>query len=191
MVQDTTPWYEQSRIDVSSTDPVFPTYNAAIRPAPVSRNFAPQGQVPSSSASPVSAHLLAPPSQGQKRKAESSQTSHLSPDEQSRVAAEEDKRRRNTAASARFRVKKKQREQNLEKTVKEINDENAALKAKLKNVEQENAWLKGLFTEMTSKDKASKEPFNVNVALQKLRKESEERQIPEVKDPKRGVGTAA
>ena len=36
-------------------------------------------------------------------------------EEQSRSMAEDDKRRRNTAASARFRVKKKQREQALEK----------------------------------------------------------------------------
>lgn len=36
-----------------------------------------------------------------------------------RLAAEEDKRRRNTAASARFRVKKKQRDQELERRARE------------------------------------------------------------------------
>lgn len=68
-------------------------------------------------------------------------------DEAARQAAEEDKRRRNTAASARFRIKKKQREQALEKTAKEMTDKVAMLEARLQQVETENAWLKSLITE--------------------------------------------
>lgn len=63
------------------------------------------------------------------------------------MAAEEDKRRRNTAASARFRIKKKQREQALERTVKEATEKNAALEARVQELERENKWLKDLITE--------------------------------------------
>ncbi|KAK5746369.1 hypothetical protein LTR17_000749 [Elasticomyces elasticus] len=68
-------------------------------------------------------------------------------EEASRFAAEEDKRRRNTAASARFRVKKKQREQALEKASKEMNDKVARLEGKVQRLEMENRWLKELITE--------------------------------------------
>lgn len=68
-------------------------------------------------------------------------------DGNARVAAEEDKRRRNTAASARFRVKKKQREQALEKTAKDMSDKVNILETRIQQLETENAWLKGLITE--------------------------------------------
>lgn len=68
-------------------------------------------------------------------------------DESARGAAEEDKRRRNTAASARFRVKKKQREQALEKSAKEMADRVTAMEARIQQLETENTWLKGLITE--------------------------------------------
>lgn len=75
----------------------------------------------------------------------------------SRVAAEEDKRRRNTAASARFRVKKKQREQALEKSAKEMSDKVAALEQKISQLETENQWLKKLVLEKNEGSSASKE----------------------------------
>lgn len=65
----------------------------------------------------------------------------------SRMAAEEDKRRRNTAASARFRIKKKQREQALEKSAKEMTDKVTALENKVAQLETENKWLKNLLVE--------------------------------------------
>lgn len=68
-------------------------------------------------------------------------------EEASRMAAEEDKRRRNTAASARFRIKKKQREQALEKQTKEMSDKVSALESKVQQLEMENKWLKELITE--------------------------------------------
>jgi hypothetical protein len=68
-------------------------------------------------------------------------------DDGARVAAEEDKRRRNTAASARFRIKKKQREQALEKTAKEMTDKASKLETKVSQLEMENKWLKSLITE--------------------------------------------
>ncbi|KAF6843981.1 regulatory protein cys-3 [Colletotrichum musicola] len=68
-------------------------------------------------------------------------------EEQSRLAAEEDKRRRNTAASARFRIKKKQREQALEKSAKEMTDKVQALEQRITLLETENRWLKNLVME--------------------------------------------
>ncbi|KAF4436496.1 hypothetical protein F53441_13236 [Fusarium austroafricanum] len=68
-------------------------------------------------------------------------------EEASRHAAEEDKRRRNTAASARFRIKKKQREQALEKSAKEMSEKVTALESKVQQLEMENKWLKNLLVE--------------------------------------------
>lgn len=73
--------------------------------------------------------------------------SALGLEEQSRMTVDEDKRRRNTAASARFRVKKKQREQALERTVREASEVNASLEARVAQLEMENRWLKNLLTE--------------------------------------------
>jgi chromosome condensin MukBEF ATPase and DNA-binding subunit MukB len=66
------------------------------------------------------------------------------PDEATRVAAEEDKRRRNTLASARFRAKKKMREQALEKDHKEMTAKIDKLEVRIKELELENKWLRGL-----------------------------------------------
>lgn len=68
-------------------------------------------------------------------------------EEASRLAADEDKRRRNTAASARFRVKKKQREQALERTAKEMTDKCLLLEQRINRLEMENKWLKSLIVE--------------------------------------------
>ena len=68
-----------------------------------------------------------------------------------RFSAEEDKRRRNTAASARFRVKKKQREQAVEKTAKEMTDKVTRLEDTVAELKKENCLLKGLLTEKMGK----------------------------------------
>jgi len=60
---------------------------------------------------------------------------------------EEEKRRRNTAASARFRVKKKEREQVLEKTANEVRDRVRGLESRVQMLERENGWLRGLVGE--------------------------------------------
>jgi len=64
-----------------------------------------------------------------------------------KLAAEEDKRRRNTAASARFRIKKKMREQALERTAREMTAKVEALETKLRELELENKWLRSLVVE--------------------------------------------
>lgn len=90
------------------------------------------------------------PVAGEKRKAEGNHVSPnrtLSFEEASRLAAEEDKRKRNTAASARFRIKKKQREQALEKSAKEMTEKVTMLEGRISALETENKWLKSLVTE--------------------------------------------
>jgi len=64
--------------------------------------------------------------------------------ELNRIAAEDDKRRRNTAASARFRVKKKQRESALEDTVRELNGKLEKLEKELEATKVENNFLRDL-----------------------------------------------
>ncbi|KAF8933964.1 hypothetical protein BGZ58_006032 [Dissophora ornata] len=73
------------------------------------------------------------------------------PDYLQKVAAEEDKRRRNTAASARFRYKKKLREQALEQTAKEQTVRAETLEARVKELEMEVKWLRGLIVEKDSR----------------------------------------
>ncbi|CAG8578003.1 16884_t:CDS:1 [Cetraspora pellucida] len=75
-----------------------------------------------------------------------SQTSQ-DPELAAKIAAEEDKRRRNTAASARFRVKKKIREQALERTVKEMTSKAETLEGRVKELEMEIKWLRSLIVE--------------------------------------------
>ncbi|KAI7881788.1 hypothetical protein K492DRAFT_236466 [Lichtheimia hyalospora FSU 10163] len=57
---------------------------------------------------------------------------------------EEDKRRRNTAASARFRAKKKLREQAMEQAVKEMSEKSEKLEERVKDLEHEIKWLRSL-----------------------------------------------
>ncbi|KAJ1962869.1 hypothetical protein IWQ62_003391 [Dispira parvispora] len=66
---------------------------------------------------------------------------------QFQLAGEEDKRRRNTAASARFRAKKKLREQAMERTAKEMTAKAEALEQRVKELETEIKWLRGLVIE--------------------------------------------
>ncbi|CAJ0830915.1 10117_t:CDS:2 [Entrophospora sp. SA101] len=71
----------------------------------------------------------------------------INPDNAAKLAAEEDKRRRNTAASARFRVKKKLREQVLERSAKEMALKVELYEGKIKELELENKWLRSLIVE--------------------------------------------
>lgn len=133
----------------SPTVPVFPDSLGNLQP--IQPN--PQSAYPSSIAQQHQPGyvLSAPPlMRGEKRKAAepiSPPNRMLSFEDASRVAAEEDKRRRNTAASARFRIKKKQREQALEKSAKEMTDKVQALEGRISALETENKWLKSLVTE--------------------------------------------
>lgn len=171
--------YPPPALDTSAAESsqYYSTYNTPIQPAPAP-GF---GNVDSHGSSGTSAAGAA---HAGRRKGEQVDPNTLNPEEKSRLAAEEDKRRRNTAASARFRVKKKQREQALERTVKEVQEKNSKLEAKVNQLEMENKWLKDLITE--KKGIQSKE--EMAAAYQQYRKESEERDL-KVSEHTTGVGT--
>lgn len=97
------------------------------------------------------------PVTGTKRK---NSKSAQEPEDDTRHMAEEDKRRRNTAASARFRVKKKQREAALEQTVKETTNKNDILEARVSQLELENHWLRGLIMEKNGADEQSEQDIS-------------------------------
>lgn len=61
-------------------------------------------------------------------------------DEASAIA--EDKRRRNTTASARFRIKKKQKTLNLERSVTDLTGRTEELEREASELRRENSWLK-------------------------------------------------
>lgn len=63
---------------------------------------------------------------------------------------EEEKRKRNTAASARFRIKKKQREQLMEKTVQDMTEKSEKLEKHVHELESEIKFLKSLLLEKES-----------------------------------------
>jgi hypothetical protein len=102
--------------------------------------------------------------------------------------AEEDKRRRNTAASARFRVKKKQREAALEQTVKETNDKNEILQSRVSQLELENHWLRGLIMEKNGTDEQTEQDIS---DMFKKFLASQKPDASSTSDLKHGVGTVA
>ncbi|KAB8257419.1 hypothetical protein BDV32DRAFT_127379 [Aspergillus pseudonomiae] len=131
-----------------STVPQMPNgpLNAASSPNESISTSSPSPAGQSQTPGPAPASATSSSAPGPKRK-NTQKSAAISVEEAARVAAEEDKRRRNTAASARFRVKKKMREQALEKTVKETTEKNTALEARVTALELENQWLKNLITE--------------------------------------------
>ena len=135
------------------TPSTFPqVHDTSLNDTPEPTPIAPQvptTPIPVPTANPAAAATPTTPT-GSKRKQPPHSDGPKSLDEAARIAAEEDKRRRNTAASARFRIKKKQREQALERTVKEATDKNAVLEARVSQLELENVWLKNLITEKNS-----------------------------------------
>ncbi|KNZ53582.1 hypothetical protein VP01_3199g2 [Puccinia sorghi] len=71
-------------------------------------------------------------------------------DDANRLAHDEDKRRRNTLASARFRMKKKMKEQEIERVAREMRERVADLEKQVDSLTQENKWLRGLIVDSTA-----------------------------------------
>lgn len=63
------------------------------------------------------------------------------------AGADEDKRKRNQAASARFRQKKKQREQQMAEHSREAQEKTKRLEDEVENLRRENTFLKKLLVE--------------------------------------------
>lgn len=67
------------------------------------------------------------------------------------LSIEELKRKKNTAALARFRVKKKMKEKQMEERARELQDKLSLLEKKVKTLEMENKCLKQLILEKNEK----------------------------------------
>ncbi|KAJ7770836.1 hypothetical protein DFH07DRAFT_805428 [Mycena maculata] len=81
----------------------------------------------------------APPSTQQAGPSTSSGSPDADPDDNDEY---DDKRRRNTAASARFRIKKKQRTLDLERSVSDLTGRAEELEREAADLRRENGWLK-------------------------------------------------
>lgn len=155
---------QQNSLPSFSAIPQLPNggYNANHTPSQSSAS-SPPAVTPSQAAASAPTPAASTPTAGPKRK-NTQKTPTLTVEEAARNAAEEDKRRRNTAASARFRVKKKMREQALEKTVKETTDKNTALEARVTALELENQWLKNLITEKNGQSAQEEKKSETDIA---------------------------
>lgn len=141
----------------------------------------PIATAPTSPPSPLKAQTNTPTAVKRKQDA-------TSLDEAARIAQEEDKRRRNTAASARFRVKKKEREKNLERTVKDVTAKNTALEARISQLEMENRWLKNLITE---KNGASLSDGDISGMFTKFQQSRNEATATQQQQESQGVKSGA
>ncbi|CAO3704076.1 unnamed protein product, partial [Rhizopus stolonifer] len=65
----------------------------------------------------------------------------------SQKISKDDKRKRNTAASARFRIKKKMKEKELQSTASEMTGKAESMKQRVQDLEKEVKWLKALVVE--------------------------------------------
>ncbi|KAI9008838.1 hypothetical protein CLU79DRAFT_505429 [Phycomyces nitens] len=79
-----------------------------------------------------------------------------------KIVAAEDKRKRNTAASARFRMKKKMKEHDLEKQTTEMIQKTEELEAHVRELEKEIKWLRELVVEKNSSLLKGSKPETIN-----------------------------
>ncbi|KAJ6164255.1 hypothetical protein N7470_002927 [Penicillium chermesinum] len=174
----------------------FNTDLNAVASSPVQMQNAPFSAVPpappmtaAQTVAPTSAAPVIPAVAAPKRK-NTQKSAQASAEDAARSAAEEDKRRRNTAASARFRVKKKMREAALEKSLKETNDKNGVLKARVSQLELENHWLRGLIMEKNGNEEQNEESEK---AISEMFKNflASRGETSSLSESKRGVGTSA
>lgn len=112
-----------------------------VAPSPSLTTTSPFGASPSEPSPPA-------PKKTRARKASDARPASPPPSDTPMTAAE-DKRRRNTAASARFRAKKKEREAALEQRAKELEVRVGELERECEALRRENGWLKGLVVGVT------------------------------------------
>ncbi|KAH0602414.1 uncharacterized protein H6S33_008753 [Morchella sextelata] len=115
-------------------------------PAPASEASSP-GQSPYPSRSNMRARKASTASSSDHIQSPSSEQFGDEPVSRAGAAVDEDKRRRNTAASARFRVKKKEKEAQLAKDAKDAAEKVRLMEARIKKLEEQNEWLKSLLLE--------------------------------------------
>ncbi|KAJ9107614.1 hypothetical protein QFC21_001073 [Naganishia friedmannii] len=88
------------------------------------------------------------------------------------ITHEEDKRRRNTAASARFRMKKKEREHALEKNTQVLQDRVSQLEREMESLRKENGWLRALVINGAPQPLSSPELKRVSLSSASISKTS-------------------
>jgi len=103
---------------------------------------------------------------------------------------------RNTAASARFRAKKKKREESLERAAREKRERLAVLEDRIHQLETENQWLKDLILEKHEKLRVRSEVAEKRErAIEEREKEKEKEEEDPAEDARKdherkdGVGT--
>ncbi|KAJ6547118.1 hypothetical protein B0H19DRAFT_1164083 [Mycena capillaripes] len=132
----------------------------------------PQEQSSSAQISSSSSYDYPPAKRARSRKSSISASVADSPEDThaTTVSIAEDKRRRNTAASARFRLKKKEREAALETRAKELETRVNELERECEGLRRENGWLKGLVVGVTG---AAQAPQQSQPSLKRSRDELE------------------
>ncbi|KAG8745221.1 hypothetical protein FRC10_008533 [Ceratobasidium sp. 414] len=129
----------------------LPQANFAVPPAagvaPSAQNTTPS-PAPGSTAAPAAKRARTA-----KTPAPGSSTDTAFPDPEPNIStpvtASEDKRRRNTAASARFRLKKKEREAALDARAQALEERVTSLERECEGLRRENGWLRGLVVGVT------------------------------------------
>ncbi|KAK7064544.1 cytochrome C oxidase assembly protein COX19 [Favolaschia claudopus] len=118
---------------VSPANLASPPYG--VQPYPFSHgNPPPPPQNPPATLDPMNMRARSQPQAGPS-------TANTAPDDDD-IDDYEDKRQRNTAASARFRIKKKQRTLALERTVSDLSGRADELEREAADLRRENGWLK-------------------------------------------------
>ncbi|KAL5631307.1 hypothetical protein ACGC1H_006981 [Rhizoctonia solani] len=115
---------------------------AAIQPAQSETTLAPAPKRARTSAAKTAASSAPSP-------AASTHPDSSEPNISTPLNAAEDKRRRNTAASARFRLKKKEREAALDAKANALEERVASLERECEGLRRENGWLRGLVVGVT------------------------------------------
>lgn len=126
--------------------PAAPAQKAATTPAPESTS-APAAKRARTSRTQTPAPTSAPSESSSSEAA--SNIPGTQPDISTPLTAAEDKRRRNTAASARFRLKKKEREAALDARAQSLEDRVTSLERECEALRRENGWLRGLVVGVT------------------------------------------
>ncbi|KAJ7756843.1 hypothetical protein DFH07DRAFT_820146 [Mycena maculata] len=127
-----------------------------------------------SSASQRSSHDYPPAKRARSRKPSISVSiADSAEDSVTPVSVAEDKRRRNTAASARFRLKKKEREAALETRAKELEGRVNELERECEGLRRENGWLKGLVVGVTGAAQVPQQNSGSQNSLKRSRDELE------------------
>ncbi|KAJ7074217.1 hypothetical protein C8F01DRAFT_1099674 [Mycena amicta] len=141
------PSFDLNNLLASFSQPGTPSIVQLLALHSAVQNAAPQQPIPSNTARTQDN----PPAKRVRTRKASISSTVDSPDDTValNVSVTEDKRRRNTAASARFRLKKKEREAALETRAKELEGRVNELERECEGLRRENGWLKGLVVGVT------------------------------------------